>query len=218
MAIVQPTITYGAVVWANKASRYIQALDRVQRLAFLAMSHICCTTPTAGLEALMDAVPLDLYVQCLGAQVLFRLQGRNSVRWDGVGVGSLRGHLHWQRDVLQRMNLEDARPDSCFLRTWSRGYSVNIDSFDDGMPQEAQVSCYTDGSLMEGKSGWGYIIKDEGMEIQAFGSLGNCLSVFQAEIITITEAAKRLSLVKGKQISFWVDSQVALLALKAVEI
>ncbi len=56
------------------------------------------------------------------------------------------------------------------------------------------------------------------MEIRACWSLGNRSLVFQAEIVAIVEAAKWLSLAKGKQISFLMDSQAALLALKAVEI
>ncbi len=139
-----------------------------------------------------------------------QLSGSEGTTQSG-GMGVWGRHLHWRRDILGRMNLEDARPDSYYLRIWSREYSVDIDSFDDGMPLEAQIRCCTVGSLMKSKSGWGYIIKGEGMEIWACGSLGN-------EIVTITEAAKQLLLVKGKQISFSVDSQAALLALKAIEI
>ncbi len=48
MAIVCPKVTYGAVVLVNKASRYIQALNRVQRLAFLAFLTFATQHPLQG--------------------------------------------------------------------------------------------------------------------------------------------------------------------------
>ncbi len=77
---------------------------------------------------------------------------------------------------------------------------------------------HTNASQYQLPSGWGYIIKDEGREIRACGSLGDHSSVFQVEIVAITEAMKQISLVKGKQISFLVDSYAGLPALKVMEI
>ncbi len=54
--IVCPKVMYSAIVWANKATNYKNHLDRVQRLGLLAMAHVRHSTPTAGLEAILDVM------------------------------------------------------------------------------------------------------------------------------------------------------------------
>ncbi len=89
--IVCNKVTYGAMVWANKATNYKMHLDWVKRLGLLAMTHICCSTPTAGLEAALDVMPLNLYAQCIAVQAVLRVWSRNKSSWDGIGLGHLRG-------------------------------------------------------------------------------------------------------------------------------
>ncbi len=88
-------VTYGAIVWANKATNYKKHLDRVQRLGLLTMAHVHRSTPTAGLEAILDVMPLDLYAQSAAVQVVLRVQGRNQSGWDGISCSHLRGLLFW---------------------------------------------------------------------------------------------------------------------------
>ncbi len=93
--IVRPRITYGAIVWAKAASNHKKQLDRIQRLGLLAMAHVRQSTPTSGMEAALDMMPLDLYAQCAAVKAIARIRGRNSSYWDGIGCGRLRGHLFW---------------------------------------------------------------------------------------------------------------------------
>ncbi len=59
--IVLPKITYRAMIWANKAANYRRYLDRVQRLRHLVMAHEHHSTSTAGLEATLGGMPLNLH-------------------------------------------------------------------------------------------------------------------------------------------------------------
>ncbi len=79
----------------------------VQRLGLLAMAHVHRSTPTAGLEAVLGVMPLDLLAQCMAAQAAFRIRGRNWSNLDGIGWDHLRGHLFWSRRLLEQMNLGD---------------------------------------------------------------------------------------------------------------
>ncbi len=81
--------------------------DPVQRLGLLAMAHLRPSTPMAGVEAVLGISPLDLFTQCISAQVAFRIQGRNKSSWDGIDQGHLRGHLFWCRKLLEQVNLGD---------------------------------------------------------------------------------------------------------------
>ncbi len=84
--IVLTKITYGAIIWANKASNYKRHFDRVQRLDLLAMAHICCPTSTAGLEAILGITQLDLHTQCVAVQVACRIRVKTGTSGMALGV------------------------------------------------------------------------------------------------------------------------------------
>ncbi len=71
------------------------------------MAHMHHSTPTAGLEAILNIMPLDLFAQCMAVQAAFRIWGRNLFRWDGIGWDNLWGHLFWSKQHLQQVNLGD---------------------------------------------------------------------------------------------------------------
>ncbi len=100
--IVLSKITYGAMVWVGKAANHKKHLDKVQRLGLLAMAHVQRSTPTAGLEAILGVMPLDLHTQCVVARAVYRIRGWNQDRWDGIGCGCLRGHLFWSNQLLKQ--------------------------------------------------------------------------------------------------------------------
>ncbi len=99
--IVCPKVMYGAIVWANKATNYKEHVDSVQRLGLLALTHVHHSTPTARLEAALDVMPLDLYVQCVAVQAVLRVRSRNQSSWGGIGCSHLRGHLLWGDKTLK---------------------------------------------------------------------------------------------------------------------
>ncbi len=78
----------------------------------ICMSHFRQTTLTAGLEALLDLRPLDLYIQSSAVQTSLRICDRNPRRWDGRGKGNSRGHLHWSYNILQILGLDTCQIDS----------------------------------------------------------------------------------------------------------
>ncbi len=71
----------------------------------LAMTHVCHSTPTAGPEAALDVMSLDLYVQCKAVQAVLRVRSRNQSSWDGIGCGHLRGHLFWGDNILKGVEI-----------------------------------------------------------------------------------------------------------------
>ena len=71
------------------------------------MAHVRHSTPTAGLEAILDIMPLDLHTQCVVVRAAYRIRGRNRDRWDGIGHGRLRGHLFWSNQFLEQVDMGD---------------------------------------------------------------------------------------------------------------
>ncbi len=76
------------------------------------MAHVHCSTLTAGLEAGLDVMPLDLSPRCTAVQVACRVQGRNQSRWDGIGHSRLRGYLFWSNQLLELVG-----PDCDYAKT-----------------------------------------------------------------------------------------------------
>jgi ribonuclease HI len=173
------------------------------------------STPTAGLEIAFDLPPLDLFVQREAMLTCQRIQGRNKKIWDGIGSGNKRGHIYWASALLGMMGETDfdLAPKSFH---WQRRYDLDFSSFNDGVPSwETGVVGYTDGSRHHDLTGWGFCLKGEDGQtlVEGRGHLGEEASVFQAEVFAIREAAENLLDSDTDTVTFYVDSQSALLAL-----
>ena len=59
-AMVKPVLLYGSIVWSHKVGRTFQPFIRLQRLAMMCMGTFLRSTPTLGLEIILDFTPLDL--------------------------------------------------------------------------------------------------------------------------------------------------------------
>ncbi len=71
------------------------------------MAHVCRSTPTAGLEAILGVMLLDLHTHCVVVWAACRIRGQNQDRWDGIGCGHLWGHLFWSNRLLEQVDLND---------------------------------------------------------------------------------------------------------------
>ncbi len=120
---------------------------------------------------------------------------------------------------LGQMGLKDMHPDQYNGRLWNKQYIVNQSSMKDGTPIWGNfISCYTGGNLIQGRAGWGYLVREGGVEQQGRGGLGLQSTVFQAELTAITRVARLLQSKHSEKIVILVDSQAALLALDRHEI
>jgi ribonuclease HI len=101
---------------------------------------------------------------------------------------------------------------------WDRKYDVIIDS--NKTVSGEGIAVYTDGSLMDGKSGAGASIREEDEPLVTLSeNLPDC-TVYQAEIRAIQMACEFLqcSGTSGTRITIHVDCQSVLHALKATSI
>ena len=80
---------------------------------------------------------------------------------------------------------------------------------------QEQVHCFTDGSKSGDKCGAAYIIWDRAKRAQDFFPLGKLATVYQAELLAISEAARKMKLlnIQNKEINFFIDNQSAIKAL-----
>jgi ribonuclease HI len=97
-------------------------------------------------------------------------------------------------------------------------FNVNLKSMDGSKKYQtpSQYNIYTDGSKIDGRTGYGYqVYLGKTASIAGKGRLEDFTTVFQAEIYAIKEAANRLLTENytDRYLKFYVDSQAALLAL-----
>ena len=65
IGVVRPAVTYGALVWAEacKNQAIQRQLNKLSRLALITLGFFRRSTPTAGLEVVFHAPPLDLQIK-----------------------------------------------------------------------------------------------------------------------------------------------------------
>jgi ribonuclease HI len=176
-------------------------------------------TPTAGLEVILDLPPIDLRVKELALKALARVIPHNRTRWDGHGRNNSKGHLEWGRTELKQLDIDPFNNDSLtWYRNLQRGYNVDLDSFKSRLPiSDCSTICYTDGSKMKSKTGFGLgITRQNDLIASKNGQLDQENSVFQAEIKAIQEACIILREVDTREVTIFSDSQSALLALSSI--
>ena len=98
-SIIMPALTYGAMIWGHKtpSTKAKKDLGRLNRLASTGISSIKKSTPTAGLEVILDLKPVDLVIEEAGLSAYWRWKPK--LKWTGRGeADSQVGHvLSWTK-------------------------------------------------------------------------------------------------------------------------
>lgn len=205
------------MVWFLKVkqSTVKTQLGSLQRLACLCITGAFTSTPTAALQVLLNLTPLDIFIETEARKSWYRLNTNSSAR---RGL-SFSGHV----GALQAASTEpllNMRSD-LMLGEYSfvKPYTISIDSRQQWSSDRSTSSIknatvwYTDGSLMDGKAGYGAHRINPRCNLS--GSLGRFCTVFQAEIFAIlccTQTELRAG-TKNKHIFIYSDSQASLRAL-----
>lgn len=222
-AVVRPSLSYGALVWWQKAQQTTVAANfsHIQRLCLLAMSGAMSTTPTAALEALFAMPPLHLYVKACARAELFRLHTWGELKSQGQYVRT--GHASLWLEMTANKPLLLA-PSDCMIPIIHtlRNFSVSFPSRELWLEDESLCNSdhtfYTDGSLLEGMAGCGVFSENPRTELSR--CLGPNASVFQAEISGLIDCITVCLQhnLRNKEIKICCDSRAALSAVSACKV
>ena len=210
VAVILPILTYGCLVWwgTGATKRSLQTLTRVQRLACVGVTGALRSTPTAGMEVALHLLPLDLHLRGLAARSAIRL--RESGFWKQMEYG--------HGAILSEFPGVPASTDYVTpVVDFSASYSVMIPerSAWRGRPglRGNAIPVFTDGSKTEEGTGAGVYSKR--LDLSCSFRLPDECSVFQAEVLAISEAARAIALreLPGYGIVLYSDSRAALGAL-----
>jgi ribonuclease HI len=217
--VILPVLTYGAVVWWEKAQQatVMAKLNHLQRMALLSVSGAMSTTPTAALEIILGVHPLHLRIEAVARAELYRLRCWNQLVVGGVSSGHVK---LWNKMVAE--NPQWSAPADYMIPVTLPHHNFRVlipdrDEWEEGylMQLGADTIIFTDGSLCDGLAGAGVYSPALGLNLAY--NLGPAISVFQSEIFAISAGASeclRLRICDAK-IAFCVDSQAALLSLES---
>uniref|UniRef100_A0A1I8JNG5 RNase H domain-containing protein n=1 Tax=Macrostomum lignano TaxID=282301 RepID=A0A1I8JNG5_9PLAT len=222
-AMVRPAISYGGLIWASalQIKTCLEALRRAQGRACRTIMSAPPSAPYDGLNAFLNIPPLDIFVRREAAKTARRLADA------GIRIQPHRAMA--KRKLLPHADLclKDLR-DSGGLHVLSDGeprtlnlfqrYKVTIPSRDAANDHWnfQEVHCYTDGSIKDGRAGFGVCIIINGRVIATHAQhTGRLSTVFQNEVLAISSCAAELNakVTRGKTIVIHSDSQAALQAL-----
>lgn len=171
------------------------------------------TTPTAGLEAILNLKPLDLFVQESAANSALRLSQTQNWKPSQTGHAQIL-QIYTGHNVCT----DYTTPRLDFERPFTTSFPNREDWLNNQTPCESAIQIFTDGSKMEIGVGAGFY--SEALELAGSIRLPDYSSVFQAEVLAVTAAAKEAAIkaIPRADITFFIDSQAAIKAISAIEI
>ncbi|KAJ8711943.1 hypothetical protein PYW08_008897 [Mythimna loreyi] len=183
--VIRPIITYGSLVWwpRTELSTAQKELEKLQRLACVAITSSMRTTPTAALQAMLGLPPLHLIVQEEAALAAFRLSISGTLNKD-----SRIKHIRIMEDAIKRQPMMASPSDKApKAYNFQKNFNVNLteELYDYSSPNELRI--YTDGSKTATGTGVGVFSND--LNIKISRPLGKFNTVYQAECVGIILAA-----------------------------
>ena len=215
--IIIPSLCHGALVWYKACQNTFlkNKLRQLNRLICTALMPMKPSTPSNGLEVVLNLMPLHLKAAEIGLKTYVRVRNIVKPKWQGIGKnGRSRGHYLQCLNDLSNLGicLEEEEEDRTNFLNIDRKFNVDIESKKTGLPiYDNSIKVYSDGSRMKEKTGYGYIISNGDYQIaQSCGYLGKNTSVFQAEVIAIQQACLEIGkmddVTRSDDITFFTDS------------
>ena len=125
------------------------------------------------------------------------------------------GHLKRWLAIAKRLHLDQQITDDISPRpNWERNFVIS-DSTDGAPATDYDVICYTDGSKMDEKVGWGVLVGTSASRFIENSSLVSSATVYQAELHAIFKACGFIADLPGERVIIHTDNSAALWALKA---
>jgi len=221
-AVIRPQVTYGSLVWWTKVNQVTATakLTSLQRMGTLLATGAFRSSPSATLEVALDLLPLNIFIKAEARKAAYRLKVMGQWREGLSGTGHCTITKSVAHSPVLEMTSDVMRTEMVFTKPFSVKFCSREEwkSKEGPYPKRGSLVWYTDGSLIEGKSGYG--VYSDSPRTRLCASLGQHCTIFQAEIWGIMACAN-IGIARrycNKHIVILSDCQAALKALDSNEI
>ena len=224
--LILPTLTYASIVWIKSSDnvKHINALRKIQRRGLTMTLNAMRSTPTMGMEVMLDIRPIDIHLKQVALNSYIRM--RNNGNWRAV-EGEVTGGKNHSVIMSKLMDSIPELDRECDKLTNKERIRTNFitkidqrDAFKDRIvpfkpDNDRDINCFTDGSKTDDGAGAGYIIIGKDIKHGGSHSVSIENSVFQTEVLAIKNATDYLLDIgaKDRNIKIQVDNQAAIRAL-----
>ena len=177
-------------------------------------------TPTGALEILLNITPIEEFLLAEAARGSYRITVSGLWHVNPIGsFGKTKSHGDVCNEARKFLPLLQMPPDRMKkTKVFERNFDCQIMDEKNAIRFESvlnqsTVKVYTDGSKLDGRVGAGFYAEyPTNSPKQAFFHLGIYSTVFQAEVLAISDVAKNLLMEKmlNQSIVVLVDSQAAI--------
>lgn len=142
---ILPKILYGCHIWAHKIDKNKTLIKKFNKLNRLALKMMCSTlpsTPTAGLEVILDLWPIKYAIKNRACTTMLRIKNKIPKIWDGVGkIGT--GHIrYWENQIDLNCTLKSFDSNQ-YKRIWSNNFEeCKTENCNCCTPNKVKVMCY----------------------------------------------------------------------------
>ena len=224
-AIIRPTITYGCLNWtpALNKKHVVNKLEKIQRMAMLAISSSRNSVSTVALQTILNMDPIKIHLEKTALQAYYRIinQPENApiLNYKISSTQPENYHIGYLEKYAKQIP-SFYMPSDRDLPTSFNGNNVKISDEEwtnESKASPGEILCFTDGSRLNGSSGAGVFMKlPDKSQRKIKVPLGKHATVFQAEITAINITVNKL-IEKGiidTNIRIICDSKAAIAAIK----
>ena len=231
-SLVRQLLSYEAQVWApNISVTALAKIQQVQNLALKVASRTLRSTPMKALELIHNITPIHLFISRTAMAGRLRTKNMCASSWSGDSkLKTKKSHQRSLDKALADEGLEIVQPkmkkrQPCLFNSNLQNQSDDLPRFWPYQrlthpPTNDPTIVYTDGSKLDNETGAGWLVTvaDQVIEEDCV-CLGNLASVFQAEVLAISQAAQYCTnnrakiMARSYHIIIKSDSQAAIKAL-----
>ena len=184
-------------------------------MALMQLGNFRFTTPESGLGVCLGQLPLDLHLLSIALKTHIRISDPKANKWAGKGPGPTGkiGHRLRMKRLAEEHGIPNLMLDHLPKETnWQKEYSIDTDM--EGEDISGSLRLYTDGSKLDGNSGYGATLID-GQETtlsETYGTKGPDATVFQAECWAIIEGTTLIP-PNAESVTILTDNQAVVKSL-----
>ena len=223
--MIRPIMSYACVFWAGgrNKSYLVRKLTKVQGLACLMISSAFPGTPTGALEILLNIIPIEEFLLAEAVRGSYRITVSGLWHVNRVySFGKTKSQVYVCNEARRFLPLLQMPADRINkTKVFKKNFECQIVDKKNAIRPESvlnqnTVKVYTNGSKLDGRVGAGFNAEYPNNSLQqAFFHRGIYSTVFQAEVLAISNMAKNPVYEKmhNQSIVVLVDSLAATKAL-----